>query len=512
MDEGGKAVRRAESYGNDPDGWAALHHDIREVANRIGAVQTVCGMEATSNMHKRLEQALRAQKASGLVVQVLNPRSVRYFAKAQLRDTKTDRLDSRNIADYLLRMPCQAGVELGQEVEEFREFVRMRRSLVEERTQQKNRLHRLLRYYFPGYRKVLGGKTAITKGLLVVLGQMPSPDQILSRGVDELALLETGPRHRLGRSLSTKLERLSAQAPVKELSPLTQKIISTTARRIQELEGIILEMEQALAGEINRLFPDNVIDSIQGVALVTTSTCLAEIGDITRFADKRRFVGYVGLYPIIWESGQSRKSYRMTRKGNRMLKMALLLASVSVRRCNPVFKAYYDGLLARGKSKKAAGGAVARKLAELIYTLMIRKERWSLEKGLRGLERSEQMRGVKTEEREPRASLEKSSQTLKACGLDRGPEAPAQPAYSNGQAVTTRSPEPPPEGTRPPIARDCGKLVARSPGSRAAQPASGASEPLTQASTTRHSQKRWASGPNARTEKGGLTEKLKNTP
>ena len=67
------------------------------------------------------------------------------------------------------------------------------------------------------------------------------------------------------------------------------------------------------------------------------------------------------------------------------------LSSVSARQYNPSMSACYKRLRKRGKSMRAAGGAIARKLAELVFTLLKRKERWSAEKARQGLEQAEQM-------------------------------------------------------------------------------------------------------------------------
>jgi len=124
---------------------------------------------------------------------------------------------------------------------------------------------------------------------------------------------------------------------------------------------------------------------------VSAAAILAEVGDIRRFANSTQFVGYCGLYPIVWESGETRRRYRMTFKGNRMLKMTLLVASAAARQYNPVIATFYERLRRRGKSKKAAGGAIARKMAALVFTLLARNEPWSADKASRGMQKAAAM-------------------------------------------------------------------------------------------------------------------------
>ena len=390
LDQHGRSVRPRATYTNDPEGWTALRTAIVSAAQLLGpGARVVCGMEATANMHKRLEQALRAETRRTLEVHVLNPRSVKHFAKALLKDAKTDRLDSHLIALYLLRMQPQAQAPTSQLFEEFRGATRTRRRFVEERTQAKNRLHKLLRYNLPGYRTLLG--RSLSKGLLVVLSQFQSPQAILDCPVEQLAAIRYGTRHRVGTTLAQKLHHLAAQAPQAALSRVSRLEVRITSRRIIELQEIIAEMDEAIAELLDSLFPNQVLTSIPGLGGVSAAAILAEVIDIRRFPTKAQFIGYCGLYPIVWESGEAKRFYRMSFKGNRMLKMTLLVASAAARQYNPTIAIFYERLRRRGKSKKAAGGAIARKLAELDFTLLRREELWSPEEAMKGIAKSEAM-------------------------------------------------------------------------------------------------------------------------
>lgn len=391
LDGDARPVRPPSTYSNGPKGWTELRTAVVAAARLVGPkARVVCGMESTSNMHKRLEQALRAEKRRKLEVHVLNPRAVKSFGKVLLKDAKTDRLDSRLIALFLLRMQPQVRAEMPAGFEELKEATRTRRRLVEERTDHKNRLHKLLRYHLPGYRKVLGVRT-FPKRLLIVLAELGSPHMLLDRSVEELAVIRYGRGHRLGVAFAEKLRDLAQQAPARELSKVTRLLIETTARRILDLDALLAEVDRAIEEQLDEVFPDQTLTSIPGIGKVSAAAILAEIADVSRFQSKEQFVGYCGLYPIVWESGEAKRRYRMTYKGNRMLKMTLLLSSAAARQYNPVISAFYERLRRRGKSKKAAGGAIARKMAELVFTLLVRNEPWSAEKAARGMKKAEAM-------------------------------------------------------------------------------------------------------------------------
>jgi transposase len=389
-----RTARPPAIYTNEPDGWRALRTAVVAAAVRLGAkTKVVCGMEATGNMHKRLEQTLRAEKRRKLEVHVLNPRAVKNFAKALLKDAKTDRSDSHLIALFLLRMKPASTAPIPELFEEFREATRTRRRFVEERTSTRNRLHKLLRYHLPGYRRAFAKR--LSKGFLVALHVLPSPHLVRDTAPGQIAALSCGTRHRVGAPLEAKLRRLAAQAPCPILPNLTQLLLRTTARRILELDQLVAEMDDGIAEMLDQLFPEQVLQSIPGLGAVSAAAILAEVCDISRFQSKTDFIGYCGLYPIVWESGQAKRRYRMTRKGNRMLKMTFLVASAAARQYNPTIATYYERLRARGKSTKAAGGAIARKLAEIAFTLLVRNEPWSPEKATAGLAKSLAMTEVK---------------------------------------------------------------------------------------------------------------------
>lgn len=385
LDGEARTVRQPSTDSNDPEGWAALRAAIVSATALVGPnARVVCGMESTSNMHKRVEQALRGEKRRKIEVHALNPRAVKHFGQALLKDVKTDRIDSHLIALFLLRMKPEARAVQPELFEELKEATRTRRRLIEERTDHKNRMHKLLRYHLPGYRKVLGIQT-FSKRLLVVLAERGSPHLLAEGGVENLAAIRYGRGHRVGEAFAEKLVALATQAPRAELPKVTRMLVETTARRILDLDALLTEVDRAIAELLERVFPDQVLTSIPGIGAVSAAAILAEVGDVARFETKTDFVGYCGLYPIVWESGEAKRSYRMTRKGNRMLKMTLLVASAAARQYNPVIGAFYERLRGRGKSKKAASGAIARKLAELVFTLLVCKEPWSADKAMRGM-------------------------------------------------------------------------------------------------------------------------------
>ena len=103
---------------------------------------------------------------------------------------------------------------------------------------------------------------------------------------------------------------------------------------------------------------------IDGVGLKTAMTFLTEIGDVNRFANRRKIGAYMGLTPKSRESGDAddRKG-RITREGPFRLRSILNQAVWAHLRFNGQERKYYDRIVERNpKRKKKAIVACMRRL------------------------------------------------------------------------------------------------------------------------------------------------------
>jgi transposase len=185
--------------------------------------------------------------------------------------------------------------------------------------------------------------------------------QLLLRQRDDLVALQTQTRNR--RHALAQLPDVPAEA----LAPVAA-LLAVLAAQIRQLEQAIRARAEA-AGDIAR---DNArLQTIAGVGLLTAAIVVAETRPLRHGATRAQVVAYAGLDPAPRESGASvRGAGHISKTGNARLRQAVYMAAVSAVRFNPVFKAAYTRLLARGKPKKVALVAVARKLLALMVTLL----------------------------------------------------------------------------------------------------------------------------------------------
>jgi transposase len=104
---------------------------------------------------------------------------------------------------------------------------------------------------------------------------------------------------------------------------------------------------------------------------LTVLTHLPELGTL----DRKRITALAGLAPFACESGLQR-GRRAIWGGRGDARAMLFLAAQSAARWNVPLRLFYERLVGRGKSKKAALAAVARKLLIAINAMMPDQRPW----------------------------------------------------------------------------------------------------------------------------------------
>ena len=105
---------------------------------------------------------------------------------------------------------------------------------------------------------------------------------------------------------------------------------------------------------------------ITGVGPVGAARILADVGDITRFADRNRFASWTGTAPIDASSGEQIR-HRLSRAGNRRMNHVLHIAAIVQLRHDTPGRAYFLRKLAAGKTRMEALRCLKRRLSDVVY-------------------------------------------------------------------------------------------------------------------------------------------------
>ena len=107
------------------------------------------------------------------------------------------------------------------------------------------------------------------------------------------------------------------------------------------LEDYIEAVEAArerLTAQIEAMLPDwtlapivAALQTMRGMALVNAATLIAELGDLSRFANPRQLMAYLGLVPSEYSSGASVKRGGLTKARNSAARRLLIEASWTYR-------------------------------------------------------------------------------------------------------------------------------------------------------------------------------------
>ena len=291
--------------------------NLDDLAQRYAGAEAA--IEATSNYYH-----IHDTLSEHLDVTVAHPQKLNAIADT---DKKTDRVDAKELARMVRLNSVPESYVPTDEIREARALVRGRQKLVENRTEYANKIHGLL------------------------------SDHGITRNVKPLSVA--------GREF---LAELSLPAPWDGLLASYLELIETLTAEIKRLDAAIEER----AGSLKET---QLLITIPGVSYYSALLIYAELGGINRFDGAKQVVSYVGLNPVIRESGDSRFEGSISKRGSGRVRWILVqCAQTAVHTCGDEYLSrFYDRLAGKKGSQKAIV-ATARKLLVSIYHMLDREE------------------------------------------------------------------------------------------------------------------------------------------
>ena len=359
VDDTDAIVLKPTPFTEDAEGYQKLR-------NLLGpAPDTLVAMEATGHYWKNLFAVL---VADGFAVALLNPLRTRRFADEDLRRTQTDALDAVGIARFAAQKRPAAHRVPDRATEELRELVRFRDRLVQDFGDRVRQLHRLVDLGFPEFTRYvrdLGSELATA-----LLRAYPTAAAFHRISPRRVAALRYDGRHRVGDELATAL----GDAAGRSVGQHHGEAYAIQVRYICEDLDVLRRRRRELERDIERWLDDHevgrLLTTIEGIGPQTSARLVATFGDFSDFRGGAALAAYVGVVPAIHQSGK-RMSTRagLTSIGAASLRAKLWMPVLTAVRKNPWLRAYYDGLVARGKLPKVALVAAMRKLLHAVYSV-----------------------------------------------------------------------------------------------------------------------------------------------
>jgi transposase len=295
-------------------------------------------------------------EAMGLSLLVANARHIK-----AVPGRKTDVKDAEWIADLLRHGLLRPSFVPERDQRELRELTRHRRSLIQERSQVRNRIQKLLEGVNLKLASVVSDVAGVTgRAILSALARGETDKEVL-------AGLASGSLQHKREELMRGLDGAMGQHQ--------RLLLGSLLRQMDFLDGEIAALNEEVARR-TLPFQETVerLDAVPGIGRRNAEDILAEIGtEMDRFPMAAHLASWARLCPANHESAGKRKPMS-TGHGNRWLRSALTQAALAAaNKKDSYFRAQYRRLAAR-RGKKRAAVAGAHALLVVIYHLLRRPQ------------------------------------------------------------------------------------------------------------------------------------------
>lgn len=357
----GEVLLEPFKFTNDNDGFCLLASKL----NSFEKDQLIIGLESTAHYGNNLLMFLVPK---GYNVCLINPIQTAQMRKNNIRKTKTDKVDTIIICKVLMMHPHRFVTLYDIGLMQLKNLGRFRQKIVKQRTRLKIQLTSYVDQVFPELQYFF--KSGIHhKGCYALLKEAPTPEAIASMHLTHLThLLKSASQGHFKKETAVEL-RVLAQKSVGSSDKSLSIQITQSIEQIELLDRQLELIESEMKDIVTSL--DSVIMTIPGIGYVNGGMILGEIGDITRFSNPNKLLAFAGLDPSVYQSGNfEAKHTRMSKRGSRALRYALVNAAHNVVKNNKTFNDYYHQKVSEGRSHYNALGHCAGKLVRIIYKML----------------------------------------------------------------------------------------------------------------------------------------------
>lgn len=304
----------------------------------------------------------------GYQLTVINPIQTSALRKTNIRKTKTDEVDTFLIIKSMMINGYRLFVKADASTLRLKSLCRFRDKAKRSKAKFKIQLVAHMDVIFPElqyfFKSGIHSNTCYT-----LLKKYQCTDEIAALHLTYLGnLLRKASHGHFGKEEAIALKSL-AKSSVGTSDTSVSIRITQTLEKIELLEAQISKLDESICSIMYEL--NSVILTIPGIGFLNGAMILGEIGNISRFSNPAKLLAYAGLDPSIHQSGQYKaNSTRMSKRGSKILRYALINAAWNVSLNNKTFGDYFELKKSQGNSHYAALGHVAHKLVRVIFKML----------------------------------------------------------------------------------------------------------------------------------------------
>ena len=290
--------------------------------------EVTAAVESTGNTRYFRNRLLKA----GIEVRIVNTLKFKVVNESV---KKTDKHDSRTLAEFLEKDMLPESILCSQESEDIRRILKARSVLVKALVSLKNQVHGLLLGY----------------GIESRRGQLQSKKE----------------RQRILTGLADHRSYGNAARAVKPLLGTIDQIAS----EVKEIERVLCDL-------VSKDDDVALLQTIPGVGLITAATIRAHTDDINRYESAKKYAAHAGLVPWVQNSNKTIRHGHITRRGPVELRTAFVQMVMGMLRLQNKTDGYR--LMRRYRTMKENKGtgksviATARKMSTIVYAILKKRE------------------------------------------------------------------------------------------------------------------------------------------
>ena len=361
MNSDGEILAEPFPFTNDLAGFQKLLSCIGSFPKE----QLLIGIESTAHYAENLTCFLFSRDFQ---VCIINPIQTASLRKSNIRKTKTDSVDTFLIIKALSLHDYRRFSKRDYDSLQLKNLCRFRQKLMKARTKVKIQLVSYVDLIFPELQYLF--KSGIhTKSCYALLKTESNPDRIAKMHLTRLSnLLKKTSKGHYTKNHAIALKELASQSVGIKDDTLSLQILQSI-EQIEMYTQQISKVEASICEIMDHM--DSVIKTIPGIGNLNGAMIIGEIGDISRFEKPCQLLAYAGLDPSVYQSGKfTAARTRMSKRGSKLLRYALINAAWQLTLHNETFKAYYDLKVSQGRRHYNALGHVAHKLVRVIHKMM----------------------------------------------------------------------------------------------------------------------------------------------
>jgi transposase len=351
-------------------GFQDLLHRLEEYSEKYQTQRVYIGLESTSDYWKNLYYWLKKQSAA-FSITVINPVRTKAFGKTELRRAKTDPINAKDIAQFMVEKRPAASLDRPPVFENIKDIDKRIYQIKKQQTMLINKLRLELTKVAPEIEKDfvrLRGRQ-----IMAVLEKYPTAADIAGAEPAQLAAITYGKKSwSLSAPFLARITALAHRSVGYKTGAGAGYVVQSLIRSLSHVQQEVELLKKQLAQLYHTIHEqDSLLVTIPGIGIETAIALEAYIGDVSRFSRPEKLVAYFGMNPTVDRTGKSVRNSFLQKKGEPIVRHKLFMAVLSMlsMRQEP-FYSYYCNLVAAGKPKLVALCAAMRKLLVIIFVML----------------------------------------------------------------------------------------------------------------------------------------------